>query len=441
MKFFIRTFGCQMNLNESEIMAGLLINDGFEWTENPDEADIIIINSCSVREKAENKMYGAIGGYGKLKEKNKNLIIGIGGCSAEKEREVLLEKFKNIDFVFGTRNVIDIGNLVKRAMKGERFADFSDKLNEVNYSIPKRPFSKHHAWITIIYGCNKYCTYCIVPYTRGFEKSRPIDDIINEVEEYNKNGFKEITFLGQNVDSYGKDFGDKKPKLDLLIQKSAQFDSIKRIWFMTSYPSDITDSLIDTIAKEKKAAKYIHLPVQSGSNRILKSMNRRYTKEQFIDLVYKIQKEIPEVTISSDIITGFPSETEKDFEETVDLIKKCRFERINIAEYSPREGTVAHKYFEDNVPKHIKNKRLQYIMNLQKKINLEENEKYLGKTLSIIQEGKAGKNNTYMGRTINNKLIIFQSQEKLNGSFLKVKVNKVSPGPLYGEIIEIINNI
>ena len=210
---------------------------------------------------------------------------------------------------------------------------------------------------------------------------------------------------------------------------------------MTSYPTDITDSLIETIAKEKKAAKYIHLPVQSGSNRILKSMNRRYTKEQFIDLVYKIQKEIPEVTISSDIITGFPSETEKDFEETVDLIKKCRFERINIAEYSPREGTVAHKYFEDNVPKHIKNKRLQYIMNLQKKINLEENEKYLGKTLSIIQEGKAGKNNTYMGRTINNKLIIFQSQEKLNGSFLKVKVNKVSPGPLYGEIIEIINNI
>ncbi|MFY9403048.1 MAG: tRNA (N6-isopentenyl adenosine(37)-C2)-methylthiotransferase MiaB, partial [Defluviitoga tunisiensis] len=363
------------------------------------------------------------------------------GCSAEKEREVLLEKFKNIDFVFGTRNVIDIANLVKRALDGERFADFSDKLDEVSYAIAKRPFSNHHAWITIIYGCNKYCTYCIVPYTRGFEKSRPIDDIIKEVEEYNKKGYKEITFLGQNVDSYGKDFGDKKPKLDLLIQKSAQFDSIKRIWFMTSYPTDITDSLIETIAKEKKAAKYIHLPVQSGSNRILKSMNRRYTKEQFIDLVYKIQKEIPEVTISSDIITGFPSETEKDFEETVDLIKKCRFERINIAEYSPREGTVAHKYFEDNVPKHIKNKRLQYIMNLQKKINLEENEKYLGKTLSIIQEGKAGKNNTYMGRTINNKLIIFQSQEKLNGSFLKVKVNKVSPGPLYGEIIEIINNI
>lgn len=440
MKFFIRTFGCQMNLNESEIMAGLLINEGFEWTENPEEADIIIINSCSVREKAENKMYGAIGGYGKLKEKNKNLIIGIGGCSAEKEREVLLEKFKNIDFVFGTRNVIDIANLVKRALDGERFADFSDKLDEVSYAIAKRPFSNHHAWITIIYGCNKYCTYCIVPYTRGFEKSRPIDDIIKEVEEYNKKGYKEITFLGQNVDSYGKDFGDKKPKLDLLIQKSAQFDSIKRIWFMTSYPTDITDSLIETIAKEKKAAKYIHLPVQSGSNRILKSMNRRYTKEQFINLVYKIQKEVPNVTISSDIITGFPSETEEDFEETIDLIKKCRFERINIAEYSPREGTIAYKYFKDDVPKHIKNKRLQYIMDLQKKINLEENEKYIGKILTIIQEGKAGKNNTYMGRTINNKLIIFKSQEKLNGTFLKVKVNKISPGPLYGEIVEIVGN-
>jgi len=426
-----------MNLNESEIMAGLLTEDGFEWTENPEEADIIIINSCSVREKAENKLYGAIGGYGKFKEKNKNLIIGIGGCSAEKERENLLNRFKNIDFVFGTRNVIDIPNLVKRALGGERFADFSDKLDEVNYIIPKRPFSKHHAWITVIYGCNKYCTYCIVPYTRGFEKSRPIDDVINEVKEYAEKGYKEVTFLGQNVDSYGKDFGDKKPKLDLLIQKSAQFDSIKRIWFMTSYPTDITDSLIETIANEEKAAKYVHLPVQSGSNRILKSMNRRYTKEQFIDLVNKIKKEVPEVTISSDIITGFPSETEQDFEETVDLIKKCRFERINIAEYSPREGTIAYKYFKDDVPKRIKNKRLQHIMEIQKKINLEENKKYLGEILTIIQEGKAGKDNTYMGRTINNKLVIYKSQDQLNGQFLNIKINKISPGPLYGEIVEV----
>ncbi|MBL5981226.1 (dimethylallyl)adenosine tRNA methylthiotransferase [Petrotoga sp. 8T1HF07.NaAc.6.1] len=435
MKFYIRTFGCQMNINESEIMAGLLKEEGFEWTENPKEADIILINSCAVREKAENKMYGAIGGYGKLKDENKNLILGVGGCSAEKERENLLERFKNIDFVFGTRNVVDIGNLVKRALNGKRFADFSDKLNDVNYDIPKMPISKHHAWITIIYGCNKYCSYCIVPYTRGFEKSRPMEDIIREVESYAKKGYKEITFLGQNVDSYGKDFGDKKSKLDLLIQKAAEFDSIKRIWFLTSYPSDITDSLIQTVANEEKAANYFHLPAQSGSNKILKAMNRKYTKEEFIELVNKIKKEVVNVTISSDFITGFPSETDEDFEETVDLIKRCRFERINIAEYSPREGTIAYKYQNDDVPKHIKNKRLQYLMELQKRINLEENEKYLEQEVVIIQEGKAGKNGTYMGRTMNNKLIIFESNEELNGEFLKVKVNKITPGPLYGEVV------
>ncbi|PNR91311.1 (dimethylallyl)adenosine tRNA methylthiotransferase [Petrotoga sp. HWH.PT.55.6.1] len=435
MKFYIRTFGCQMNINESEIMAGLLKEEGFEWTENPKEADIILINSCAVREKAENKMYGAIGGYGKLKDENKNLILGVGGCSAEKERENLLERFKNIDFVFGTRNVVDIGNLVKRALNGKRFADFSDKLNDVNYDIPKMPISKHHAWITIIYGCNKYCSYCIVPYTRGFEKSRPMEDIIREVESYAKKGYKEITFLGQNVDSYGKDFGDKKSKLDLLIQKAAEFDSIKRIWFLTSYPSDITDSLIQTVANEEKAANYFHLPAQSGSNKILKAMNRKYTKEEFIELVNKVKKEVANVTVSSDFITGFPSETDEDFEETVDLIKQCRFERINIAEYSPREGTIAYKYQNDDVPKHIKNKRLQYLMELQKRINLEENEKYLEQEVVIIQEGKAGKNGTYMGRTMNNKLIIFESNEELNGEFLKVKVNKITPGPLYGEVV------
>ena len=424
-----------MNINESEIMAGLLKEEGFEWTENPKEADIILINSCAVREKAENKMYGAIGGYGKLKDENKNLILGVGGCSAEKERENLLERFKNIDFVFGTRNVVDIGNLVKRALNGERFADFSDKLNDVSSDIPKMPTSKHHAWITIIYGCNKYCSYCIVPYTRGFEKSRPMEDIIREVESYAKKGYKEITFLGQNVDSYGKDFGDKKSKLDLLIQKAAEFDSIKRIWFLTSYPSDITDSLIQTVANEEKAANYFHLPAQSGSNKILKAMNRKYTREEFIELVNKVKKEVANVTVSSDFITGFPSETDEDFEETVDLIKQCRFERINIAEYSPREGTIAYKYQNDDVPKHIKNKRLQYLMELQKRINLEENEKYLEQEVVIIQEGKAGKNGTYMGRTMNNKLIIFESNEELNGEFLKVKVNKITPGPLYGEVV------
>ncbi|BBE30940.1 tRNA-2-methylthio-N(6)-dimethylallyladenosine synthase [Tepiditoga spiralis] len=433
MKFHIKTFGCQMNVNESEIMKGLLTEEGLEWTENPAQADVILLNTCSVRKKAEDKMYGAIGMYGKYKEKNKNLILGVGGCSAEKERESILKKYHKVNFVFGTRNVVDIVNLVKRAKK-ERFYDFSDKLSEVSYQIPKIPNSKHHAWVTIQYGCNKYCTYCIVPYTRGLEKSRNFNDIINEVHDYAKKGFKEITYLGQNVDSYGKDFGDGTPKLDKLIQEAGKIKGLERIWFTTSYPSDITDSLIKTIANEPKAAKYFHLPVQAGSNKVLKEMNRRYTREYFFDLVRRVKENIIGVTTSSDIIVGFPGETDEDYEQTLDLIKRCRFEKVNVAEYSPREGTIAAKYKPDDIPKSIKNKRLMKILELQKQINHEENEKYAEKIVRVIQEGTT-KQGIHYGRTINNKMVMFDSNDELNGKYIDVKVRRISAGPLYGEKI------
>lgn len=433
MKFHIRTFGCQMNVNETEMMAGLLTEDGAEWTENPTEADLVIINTCSVRHKAENKMYGAIGGYGKLKKINPDMIIGICGCSAEKEKDKILKNFKHVDFVFGTRNVNDVVNLYKKAKSGKRFVDFTDRLDDVNYQIPKMFFSNHHAWVTIINGCNKYCTYCIVPYTRGFEKSRDFDDILKEVKIYSDKGFKEITFLGQNVDSYGKDFGDGKPKLHKLIKEASKFENIKRIWFMTSYPTDITEELIKIISENEKAAKYFHLPVQSGSNKVLKDMNRRYTREEYLDLISKIKNSVPNVTISSDFILGFPDETDKDFDDTVDLIKKCRFERINVAEYSPREGTIAYKYKSDNISKEIKNKRLQYILELQKTINREENEKYLNKTVRLIQESQI-KSGEFLGRTDNNKVVIFPSDVSFNGDFLDIEIHRVSAGPLYGKI-------
>ncbi|KLO22678.1 (dimethylallyl)adenosine tRNA methylthiotransferase [Marinitoga sp. 1197] len=434
MKFYIKTFGCQMNVNESEIMTGILEKEGFEWTENPQEADFIILNSCAVREKAEHKLYGAIGHYEKIKRKNKNLIIGVGGCVAEKERSEILKRFHGVDFVFGTRNYMEIKELYLRAKNGKRFADFSDKFEEIRADLPKHPYSKHHGWINIIYGCNKYCTYCIVPYTRHLEKSRPIEDIIKEVEYYNDKNYREITFLGQNVDSYGKDFGDGKPKLDILIKEASKFDSIKRIWFLTSYPTDITDRLINEVANNEKAAKNFHLPVQAGSDNILKKMNRRYTKEFYLELIKDIKSRVPNVTISGDIIVGFPGETDEDFMETVDLIKKVRYERLNIAEYSPREGTISAKYYEDDIPKKIKNKRFQYLMNIQKQINHEENEKYLNKTVMVIQENKI-KSGAYLGRTINNKVVIFKSDENMIGKFVKIKINKISAGPLYGEII------
>ncbi|TGG89107.1 tRNA (N6-isopentenyl adenosine(37)-C2)-methylthiotransferase MiaB [Geotoga petraea] len=436
MKFYIKTFGCQMNVNESEIMTGLLENEGHEWTENPKNADVILINTCSVREKAENKMYGAIGSLGKSKKDGKkNVIIGVGGCSAEKEKEKILNKFSTVDFVFGTRNVTDIVDLVERAKKGKRFLDFSDKLDDFTAHLPIRPSSKHHAWITIIHGCNKYCTYCIVPYTRGLEKSRKIDDILTEAKNYSEKGYREITFLGQNVDSYGKDFGDKKPKLHLLIEETSKMDNIERIWFTTSYPTDITDKLIQTVKNVPKAAKYFHLPVQSGSDKILKKMNRKHTRKEYIEMVKKIQSEVPYVTTTSDFIVGFPGETDEDFMQTVDLVKQCRYDKINIAEYSPREGTIAEKYMEDDIPKHIKNKRFQYLMNIQKEINKEENLKYKDHILRVIQESKT-KSGKFLGRTINNKVVMFDSTENLKGKFVDVYIERVSAGPLYGRIVK-----
>ncbi|HOO74773.1 MAG TPA: tRNA (N6-isopentenyl adenosine(37)-C2)-methylthiotransferase MiaB [Tepiditoga sp.] len=435
MKFHIRTFGCQMNINESEIMRGLLSEQELEWTENPEQADVLIINSCSVREKAEKKMYAAIGTYNKLKKSKPGIIIGVGGCSAAKEKEKILKKYSGVNFVFGTRNVVDIANLVERARKDKnQFIDMSDKLDSVSWEIPKVTGSDHHAWITIQYGCNKYCTYCIVPYTRGLEKSRTVEDIVKEIKDYASKGFKEVTLLGQNVDSYGKDYGDGKPKLDKLIEEAAKAEGIERIWFTTSYPSDITDELIEKVSEVKKAAKYFHLPAQAGSDSVLKRMNRRYTSEEFINLVNKIKEKVKGVTITSDFIVGFPGESDEEFEETYKIVEKCRFEKINIAEYSTREGTIASKFLKDDISKEVKNKRLTRLMDLQKKINKEENNKYIGRTVRVIQEGK-NKQGLFYGRTLNNKMIIFESEDTFTGLYADIKIKRSSAGPLYGDIV------
>jgi tRNA-2-methylthio-N6-dimethylallyladenosine synthase len=267
------------------------------------------------------------------------------------------------------------------------------------------------------------------------EKSRSIEDILSEVKSYSDKRYREITFLGQNVDSYGKDFGDKKPKLNILIEETAKMNNIDRIWFTTSYPTDITDDLIQTVKEVPQAAKYFHLPVQSGSDNILKKMNRKHKRQEYIDMVKKIQSEVPYVTTTSDFIVGFPGETDEDFMQTVDLVKQCRYDKINIAEYSPREGTIAEKYMEDDIPKHIKNKRFQYLMNIQKEINKEENLKYKNHMLRVIQESQT-KSGKYLGRTINNKVVMFDSKEKLKGKYVDVFIERVSAGPLYGNIIK-----
>jgi tRNA-2-methylthio-N6-dimethylallyladenosine synthase len=430
MRFYIKTFGCQMNENDSETMAGLLVKEGFIPASSPEEADVVIINTCAVRRKSEEKAYSELGQMLKIKRKRK-LVVGVAGCVAEKEREKLLER--GADFVLGTRAVPRVAEVVKRAIQGEKVALFEDHLDEYTHEIPRIRTSRHHAWITIIHGCDRFCTYCIVPYTRGRERSRPMADILEEVRELAKQGYREVTFLGQNVDAYGKDLKDGS-SLAKLLEEASKIEGIERIWFLTSYPTDFSDELIEVIAKNPKVAKSVHLPVQSGSNRILKLMNRRYTKEEYLALLEKIRSKVPDVAISSDIIVGFPTETEEDFMETVDLVERAQFERLNLAIYSPREGTVAWKYYKDDVPYEEKVRRMQFLMNLQKRINRKLNERYRGKTVRIIVEAQA-KNGLFYGRDIRNKIIAFEGEEWMIGRFADVKVEKITAGPLYGKVV------
>ncbi|SHH33340.1 tRNA (N6-isopentenyl adenosine(37)-C2)-methylthiotransferase MiaB [Thermosipho atlanticus] len=428
MKIYIKTFGCQMNENDSEVAKYYLESEGYEVIDNEEEAELVILNTCVVRKKAEEKFYSAIG---ELKKKGKK--IGVMGCGAEKEKENLFRR--GVNFVIGTRAIPKISEAVELIFKNKKVAFFDDYLNEIDYKNILKRNSKHHAWITIIYGCNRFCTYCIVPYTRGREKSRKMDDILEEVSNLTKTGIKEITYLGQNVDAYGKDLNDNT-SLAKLLNATVKIEEIERIWFLTSYPTDFSLEIANEIANSSKIGKNIHLPVQHGSNKILKKMNRRYTIEEYIDLVREIRKIVPDASISSDIIVGFPDETEEDFEATVKLVKEIEFERLNLAIYSPREGTIAWKYFKDNIPRIIKTRRMAYLLNLQKEINRKLNERYLEKEVEVIVESES-KNGFFFGRDIRNKIIAFNATPELIGKKVLVKVNKITAGPLYGEIVKI----
>ena len=418
-----------MNENDALYMMGILEKYGHEIVESPEEADIAIVNTCAVRKKAEDKFYGKLGELLKIKGK-KGLIIGVGGCVAEKDRGKILEK--GVDFVFGTRAYPRIEKLIERALEGEKFLYFKDHLDELNWSFPRR-LTGHHMWVTIIYGCNRFCSYCIVPYTRGREKSRPLEDVLKEVTALARKGIREVTFLGQNVDAYGKDL-QGNTSLALLLREASKIRGIQRLWFLTSYPSDVTDELIEEVANNPKVAKTFHLPVQAGSDKILERMRRRYTREEYIKLIEKIRNAHPDISITTDVIVGFPGETEEDFEQTLDLIEQIRFERVNIAIYSPREGTLAYRLYPDDVPREEKVKRFQLLLKMQKEINRQINERYRGKTVRIIVEAKA-KNGLMYGRDIRNKIIAFKGDESMIGRFADIKVTKITAGPLYGRLV------
>ncbi len=408
-----------MNMRDTEIMKGYLLNAGIEVVDNMKDAETVILNTCAVREKSANKAYSLIG-----RLKKRGIRVGVTGCVAQiKAREF---KRRGADFVLGTRAL----NSIVEAVKGEKDVDVSDHILEIDQSMLNGRDRARHAWVNIISGCDKFCTYCIVPYTRGREISRPIDEIVEEVRALAKTGHNQITFLGQNVDSYGKDLKDGT-SLAELFRRVYKIEGIERFWFLTSYPSDLTDELIEVVASHERISRNFHLPPQSGSDRILKLMNRRYTRQEYLDLVARIRKAIPQATIGGDIIVGFPGETDEDFEQTLSLVKAVKFIRLNLAPYSPRPGTVASKFYKDDVPFDVKKRRMAKLSALQHKIMLELNEKLLGTQVEIIVEGRSGTQS--YGRTLDNRMVFFEGTIE-DGEKVKVKITRSTAGPLYGEI-------
>ena len=374
MKYFIVTYGCQMNVNESEKIAAILEKLGYSCGETREEADIIVFNTCAIREGAEDRVFGNVGNLKKLKKRNKNLIIVLCGCMTQKEETAkkMLKTFPFVDIVIGTFNLPKLADYIQKVKDGRQLEIWQE--GEIDEILPYKRTSGENAWVNIMQGCNNFCTYCIVPYVRGREKSRSEENILNEIKQIiSEKKYKKITLLGQNVNSYGKDLSPAVSFAQLL-KDICKLEGDFKISFMTSHPKDLTDEVIDVVASEDKIEKYIHLPAQSGNNRILNLMNRKYTREKYLGIIEKIREKIPNCRITSDFIVGFPSETEEEFEDTYDLVKKVEFDSIFAFMYSPREGTVASK-MQDQIPEETKHQRVNKLLNLEKEIQKETGKK------------------------------------------------------------------
>ena len=433
LKYTILTMGCQLNENDSEKLCGMLEKMGYIETHNQEEADIALFNTCCVRENAEDRLFGKLGELKKLKEE-KGIIIAIGGCMMQEKHitDKLKESYPFVDIVFGTHTLYRFPeDLYKVLKEHKKLEDVIDIEGEIHEGLPIKRNSNIKASVTIMNGCNNFCSFCIVPYVRGRERSRKPKDILLEIEDLAKKGYKEITLLGQNVNSYlrverekGIDFEEYKginsfAKLLIEINK---IEGIERIRFVSPHPKDFTDDVIDAIAKCDKVCKMIHLPLQSGSSKILKVMNRKYTKEQFLSLVDKMKNKIPNLTLSTDIIVGFPGETEEDFEETLDVVNKVKFEQVYMFIYSRRVGTVGDK-MENQIPEEIKHKRFDKLKKLVESQIAEDNKKYLGTVKNVLVEGTSKNNdNMLTGRTDSNKVVIFEGDKELIGKSIDLEI-------------------
>lgn len=435
-KYFIKTYGCQANERDSETLSGILETMKYQKTDEIKEADIILLNTCAIRENAEEKVFGKVGYVKNLKKTNPNLIFAMCGCMAQEEVviERILKKHAHVDLIFGTHNIHCLPELLKDAIYSkEMVVEVWSKEGDVIENTPVNRANKYKAWVNIMYGCNKFCTYCIVPFTRGKERSRLPDDILKEVNELIEQGYKEITLLGQNVNSYGKDLNNDYSFADLL--ENVAKTKIERIRFTTSHPWDFSEDMIEIIAKYDNLMPAIHLPVQSGNDQVLKLMGRKYTRKEYLDLFYKIKKHIPDCTITTDIIVGFPNETNEQYLDTLTLYEECEYDLAYTFVYSPRAGTPAAK-MDDNVTLEEKNQRLYKLNEIVNEKALKQNQRFLDQEVEVLVEGFSKKSDEMLtGYTKHQKLVNFKGDKNDIGKIIKVKITSVKTWALSGEAI------
>ncbi len=432
------TYGCQQNENDTERIRGMLRDAGFEFTDDANKADVVIYNTCAVRENAEQKVFGRLGILKHIKEKRRGMIIGVCGCMVQQEHitEQIKKVHDHVDLVFGTHALYKMPELLYRAMTEKKtVVDIAASDGEIAEDLPIMRSDKNKAWVSVMYGCNNFCSYCIVPYVRGRERSREPEAVIAEVKELVKNGCSEISLLGQNVNSYGRDLNTDIDFADLMRMVN-DIEGVERIRFMTSHPKDLSDKLIQTIAECDKVCKQLHLPFQAGSDKVLKAMNRRYTKAEYLEKIAKVKKAVPDISLSTDVIVGFPTETNEDFEDTLDVLRKVEFDNIFSFIYSRREGTPAAKLDFALTDEEI-HRNFNRLLEVQNEISLKKNKEYVGRVEEVLVDGVSKNNeNTLSGRCESSKIVNFKGDASLIGKYINVKITEAHTWSLNGEIVK-----
>ncbi len=435
-KLFIETYGCQMNVADSEVVASIMKMDGYALTENIEDADAVFVNTCSVREGAEQRVYGRLQNLQAMKKKKKSLIIGVLGCMAERVKDKLISEH-HADLVVGPDAYMDLPNLIGAVERGEKAINVELSTQETYRDVVPLKLEGVHisGFVSIMRGCNNFCTYCIVPYTRGRERSRDTESILREIRDMQSKGFREVTLLGQNVNSYAfEENGGEKVTFPMLLSRVAKEVPDMRIRFVTSHPKDMSDETLRVIAAHRNICKYIHLPAQSGSTRILKVMNRKYTREWYLDRIAAIRRIVPEAAIATDLFCGFHSETEEDYEETLSLMREVRFDAAFLFKYSERPGTYAARHLPDTVSEEEKVRRLQGMIDLQNRLSEESNLRDVGKVFEVLIEGFSKRSHEQLfGRTSQNKVVIFDKKNYRVGQFVNVRITRATSATLFGE--------